>query len=1065
MAEILVTKIMSPRPRPGLVRRERLLDALHRQLDAKLFLVCAPAGYGKTSLLVDFAQDAGMPVAWYRLDESDADPATFVAYLVAALRRCFPNFGTRTLALLQGSPADSWGAWATALVNDMVADIPEYFAVILDDYHRLPDNSPVHRLFDWLLEHLPGHAHFIVAGRLLPPVNLIALAAYQEVAGLGMAELRFTPAEIRTLLQQQNQVEVSEAEAAELAERTEGWVAGLILTTLTPLSRLDTVADSAAGRERLYEFLASEVIAQQPPELRRFLLDTSIVETMCPDLCQALTDMTDTASWLRRLEERNLFTSRIDSPAEDEPWYRYHQLFRDYLQDRLRREEPARLSALHRRAGVWYAARGASEVAVTHFLAAGEFTAAVSVMERTARELFLAGRTATILSWCQSLPPSALAQAPYLSLYAAKVLADTGDQAGAAAALARTEACLSDRGDISGRAQVAVQRAWLAHAAGQYEQGMTEARRALRLTRRKPKDVDITAEAYRILGLCQAARGNLQEGEQQLARSLSLYRQLGWPYDIANTLQDLAYVIRQTGQVQRAMGFQDEALTIRRQLGHPGPLATLLNNIAYDHYVLGEYKQALELYEEALDLAEEAGAGRIEGFLQVGLGDVYRDLGLYDLANELYERAIASTRHNSDPRLLIYAYDGKATLYRFRGAHANALYWAGQAAQLAAGSPPAVAALARATWGITLVEIGEVAAGLTELYDVVLGLESQGALPDLARAQFLLARAEFMAGEEEAALRSLERALRLSRELGYDQFLVTEGRWALPLLEYAASQGIAPRQVSGLAERARQLPDQAQRLIAAHLEPREAGLPSLEVFTLGPTRVVLDGQDVPPEVWGAAKARLLFLYLVHAGPRTREEIGLELWPDFSPSRLKSNFDATLYRARRVVGSERIILANGRYDIARSGYWCDADAFQNWVRQARRLGPDNPRTPECWLEAVELYKGDYLPDVGATWCVSRRESLRLDYLEGLVALGDWAARRGDWRQAQNWYRRALEADEYQEDIYRKLIRAHLACDERGLAQAQLERCLRVLREELEVEPAPETLALSELIRLG
>jgi LuxR family maltose regulon positive regulatory protein len=1063
MAEILLTKITAPKTRTGTLRRERLVDALHRHLEAKLFLVSAPAGYGKTSLLIDFAQDAGLPIAWYRLDEADGDPATFVTYLVSALRLCFPDFGAHTLTTLQGSSSESWETWIMPLVNDMVTGISEYFVVILDDYQRLPETSPVHPLLDRLLEHLPPHAHFVIAGRQLPPLNLVALAARQEVAGLGQADLRFTPEEMRAFLELQNEAAIDQAEAEALVERTEGWIAGLILSALTPLGRLASLPQMAAGRERLYEFLASQVIAQQPPELRRFLQDTSILETMRSDLCSALTGLAGAGEMLRVLEERNLFISRVVNPEDDQPWYRYHQLLRDYLEDQLRRADSARWRELHRRAGSWYAAQGIDEVAVAHFLSAGDTDSAVAVMERTARGLFLAGRTATILSWWDGLSDEALAQAPMLALFVAKVYADRGDHEAALQALARAEANFAAQKHAAGQAQVAVQRAWLAYVAGRYVEAVTQARRALRLARREPNPV--TAEALRILGVSSAASGDLVEGEKQLAQALDLYRRLDQAYDVANTLQDLAYIARLRGQIERTMRFQDEALVIRRSLGSPGPLANLLNNIAYDHYVLGEYERALSLYEEALSLARTSGNWRVQGFLQVGQADVYRDLGLYDLASALYERAMDDARRSDDVTLVVYACDGKAMLHRFRGAYANALYWAGQAVQTAQGTSPLVGAQAQATRAITLVEIGESAAGLQELRGVVLGLESQGALHEMARAQFLLARAEFLAGEEEAALHSLTRALDLSRELGYDQFLVVEGRWGLPLLEYAASQGIRPGQVSALAERARRLPEQAQRLLAARLLPQQAVTPSLQVYTFGTPRVVVNGQNVPPEAWGAARARLLFFYLAHAAPLSREEIGLELWPDFSASRLKSNFDATLYRVRRVVGAERIVLQNGRYDVARAGYWSDAAEFEASVHQARQFGPGDPRAVNAWRQAIALYQGDYLAGLDAAWSVGRRETLRLSYLEGLGALGDWAARSGDWRQAQDWYRRALEADEYQEDVHRKLVRVYLAAGERERARTQLQHCLHLLRDELAVEPAAETLALTEAVRLG
>jgi ATP/maltotriose-dependent transcriptional regulator MalT len=231
----LVTKIVVPTRRRDLLRRQRLLDFLHEYGDRKLILVSASAGYGKTSLLVDYARDTDLPVCWYALDAGDADPFVFLEYLVASLQRRFPAFGGRTTALLrQPEQAQNLDACAGALVTDIHEGIDSFFTLVLDDFHLVESAGPVNELIDRLLYYLPENAHLILCGRTIPAnLTLTRLTARQEVAGLGASDLRFTAEEIRALIHHNHGLEITPAVAEQLAEQSEGWIAGIVLTTPT----------------------------------------------------------------------------------------------------------------------------------------------------------------------------------------------------------------------------------------------------------------------------------------------------------------------------------------------------------------------------------------------------------------------------------------------------------------------------------------------------------------------------------------------------------------------------------------------------------------------------------------------------------------------------------------------------------------------------------------------------------------------------------------------------------------------------------------------------------------
>src|SRR5512137_2040563 len=226
---IIPTKLIIPKRAPGVIHRVRLIDYVHENLGRKLLLVTAPAGYGKTTLLADFANDTEFPVCWYTLDEGDRDPGTFLSYLIAALRQKFPQFGERSQPLADHGPASAH-AVAAALVADMVDAIPDYFVLVLDDWHLVGEEPPIIELLDQLLRYLPEHAHIIVAGRTLLRGPLVRLAAQGAVAGLGPADLRFTASEVREVLAAKYGLTVSEEQAWRLAEEAEGWITAILLS-------------------------------------------------------------------------------------------------------------------------------------------------------------------------------------------------------------------------------------------------------------------------------------------------------------------------------------------------------------------------------------------------------------------------------------------------------------------------------------------------------------------------------------------------------------------------------------------------------------------------------------------------------------------------------------------------------------------------------------------------------------------------------------------------------------------------------------------------------------------
>ena len=411
---LLATKLHVPRPQPGFVPRRRLVQALGEGLARGRVLVCAPAGSGKTALLADWARGGGRPVAWLALDGGDSDPARFWRYAVAALDRALPGLAGRVGPLL---PRSSEGL-VTALINELAADSgPDEVLLVLDDYH-LVDSEAVHASVAFLLENLPPRLRVVVSSRADPPLPLplARLRARGQLAELRAADLRFTAEEAAALLGEAAGPGLPDAAVAALVARTEGWAAGLQLAGLSLRGNADPAGFAAAfsGSHRfVLDYLADEVLDRQPGPVRAFLLETSVLERLTGELCDAVTGRAGSQAMLVGIERAGLLVVPLD---EVRGWWRYHHLFADLLRARLQAEQPGRGPVLHRAAAAWCEEHGLADDAVRHALAAGDAAWAARLVERHVETLLGRSEGVTLRRWLSALPAESVRMRPRLCL-------------------------------------------------------------------------------------------------------------------------------------------------------------------------------------------------------------------------------------------------------------------------------------------------------------------------------------------------------------------------------------------------------------------------------------------------------------------------------------------------------------------------------------------------------------------------------------------------------------------------------------------------------------------------
>ncbi|MBV9684910.1 MAG: AAA family ATPase [Solirubrobacterales bacterium] len=427
VAPLLRTKLAVPSS-PRLVVRESLIDALSAGPSRPLTLVYGPAGSGKTMLVAQWAASAsdGRAVAWLSLETGDNDPARFWTYMIEAVRSVLPGIGKAAVAMLGAPGVNLVDEALPTLINEL-AEVSERFVLVLDDYHAIEDER-IHEGMASLIEHLPATLRIVMTSRAEPPLRVGTLRARAQLNEIDAVQLRFSLSEAESMLNDLHGLGLAPETVKRLHERTEGWAAGLYLAVLSMRGREDArsfVASFTGSDRRVVDYLAAEVLGELDEAELDFLLDTSVLDTFCAALCDAVTGARDSRAMLDRIERVNYFLIPLDPRHE---WYRYHHLFGELLRHELERRQPRSAAQLHRRAAGWFLDAGMVSEAIGHLTDAGELDAASELIANHWLEFTNAGQRETVARWMDHLPHGYIAADGRLCLVQARTALTVGER-------------------------------------------------------------------------------------------------------------------------------------------------------------------------------------------------------------------------------------------------------------------------------------------------------------------------------------------------------------------------------------------------------------------------------------------------------------------------------------------------------------------------------------------------------------------------------------------------------------------------------------------------------------
>ena len=617
----LETKLHAPRSRREWVERAPLTRYL-AGTTARLVLVAAPAGSGKTTLVAQWCSSAGegRRFAWVSLDRCDDDPGGLWWHVVSALQRACPEIdGDAILSALRAPAQDMAGSVLPILLNELSA-LAAPVALVLDDYHEIKNGS-CHDQIAFLLHHLPPAAQIVLITRADPPLPLARLRTAGEMVEIRQHELRFTPADAAALVHAVADVQLTEPDLADLVARTEGWPTGLYLAALSLRGHPAPGAfvRQFAGENRfVVDFLTEEVLSRQPEEIRQFLVRTSVLSRFCAPLCDAVTGSAGAADIIEMLDRENLFVVPLDDSRQ---WYRYHHLFAQMLRSQLARTEPGTAAALHERASAWHRRSGSVEEAVSHALAADDVAGAVDLIARDWYAYADAGRIATVRGLMRSVGDDRIAASPVAAHCAAWTAALSGDQASVLRWLPVAEA---------------------GHHAGPLPDGMRSLRSSAALLR----------------GIC--GFGGLRVMRESAATAVELECDPASPW-YAMARSCLGFSLYLSGEPKAAAASLEEAA--RSQASYPLTRMFSLSVLSLVAVELGRLPQAQEAADAARVIAarDDLDEAPQSSLAYTATGAVHAAHGQLEEARRDLEHALASRRnlagispwHTLEPTLLL----------------------------------------------------------------------------------------------------------------------------------------------------------------------------------------------------------------------------------------------------------------------------------------------------------------------------------------------------------------------------------------------------------------------------
>jgi LuxR family transcriptional regulator, maltose regulon positive regulatory protein len=1071
---VVHARFIPPRLRSELLARPRIYTLFNHILEYPLTLIKAEAGYGKTTAIAAFLAQSDLQFGWYSIGESGVEPLAFLRHLFHVFTLISPTLEPCLMNSLEQVEQQTlpWTLAIDVLANELLDSLESETVLVLDDYD-MANSSHIFYMTSRFIEHMPPQLHLVITTRTTPGLpGLARWRASGELLEINRTHLAFTPDEIAAFCAIHTPHSLSPAVLRFLASETEGWpiavqMLGKRLEGMHSPGVDDVLRRLPEGTERLFDYLAVEVLLRQPRDIQRFLAVTACLRRLDPKVCDALPGIQNSAHILRSLEESSLFVTH-------EGVYRYHRLFRDFLLRRggILAEEQREL---HRAAATCYRVSGDTEEAMYHALMAGDYEAAAEFLTPVASLFAANGRHQVLAAWLEQLPTHLLETSPELLLALGDASRLTSRYSQALASYMRAEEGFQQRGNAAGQAKALQGQILIYLDTVQPALAEPLLQRALQASRQGSRE-----DRIKLLKLL--AENRLNAGFLHSAARLFRCLTQGDPHAIDPRLPVReGHFVQARRSVEAQLRADSAGIGLERApRSHREPTAML----AWIDAMTGAAERARQYAEQSLEFGQALASPIVECISQARLGHAWFSGMQYDLtrARYYYRESLVIAERIGVARFKVEALLGLTLIAGLEEQvlEAEAYAQEGIAILEAAGDSYLLALLFLAL-GIayTLSDRAEAEGRLQQATQQaqLCGDHFCGCAADLWLALYLV-----RAGRWDDALTSFLRALRTGQDYGYDFLFVSapllgskESSLHAALLVRAQENPAVGKYVAHLLRVLNKAAESIQVRGERYAQPTIA---PLAIQTLGTFRVWRAGEEKQRAAWGREKALHLLQFLIchRDHPVHREQILEALWPESTPPQAAIGLRVALNALRSALQSGQRSAENVQF-IRRSGEMLqldldagieiDSDQFVLLLQKARRAErEDVSQAITLYEAALQLYHGDFLVELPyADWAYEEREQRRMQYLITLERLAGFALERGEAGRAIEWANTLLKKDPTWEAAYALLMKCHWRQGNRALAVRVYDRCRKRLSEMLDVEPSPDTTALFEKIVHG
>lgn len=1065
---VIQTKLRVPAVKDEFLRRAKLSKKMKKIPEYPLTILHSGAGFGKSTALALFMKDEPISGCWYSISSMDDDILPFLSHVIYSIRKITPEFGKELLTYIETTERyirnEELSLLCSLFINEIL-DTDSEIILILDDFHQIEQSYTINSWMEKLLPHIPDNLHIVISSRSRPVwKHLTKMKVTGQLLEITREELVLTTEEMELLLSDLYGIQLEEKQLQTIYQITEGWIIALcMIAEQLPVDRdLSRLTEhSSQSLHDFFQYLVMEVFSKQPILIQQFLEQSSIFEEIEADICDEVFGFQTAGAMLEQLKDRNLFIQKVGSNH-----YRYHALFKDFLEDHFQTNHPENYRLLHERCARFFERRELWEKALYHYRKINHYKAIASILHEQGYKMLESGKLEGLFDLLTSIPKDVMSADSQLMYVKGEVYRYRSHYQDAENCYQMAYIIAKNSADHVGMSKALEGKAMIYLDTIQPQQAEMLLYEAIDLREKSAALIKENGRLYELLSENLLNLGKAKEAEKWLLKAMNSTNVI-----VDGGLRARLYL--RTGRFEEAKKFlyaKKEEMAGASLSSLPQAHREIDLLLSLIEAFTGEGNQAKKLAQAGIQQGIGLKAPFVEACGWIRMGHAVQILNQYDssLAENCYHTALELMDTMNVERGKAEPLMGLCHLYGARGEYERAIAAGKKALQETERVHDHwLSSLIIQCMGITCMYNDRVDQALPYFEQTdSLFRQCEDSFGQMV-SKFWLSYYFFIKKDQDTFRKYIDAFLTLVQIHNYEFFFQVRSFFGPRDLQVFVPLLIEALKISQQnAYAAKILQDMGITSIESH-----PGY-TIRVKTLGHFKIWLGDKEVSEKEWQREKAKELFQLLITAGELiTKEEIIGILWPNQDKKTADRDFKVALNSLQNVLEPSRKARAAPFFIIREGSFYgfnplaaieTDTGMFQELVEKG--LMETEPDQVTYFLEkGLRFYQGEYLPDRRyEDWCIGKRERMLVFFLRGAEKMAQLKVRREHFDEAINWCEKILERDRTWEEAYRLLMYCYYRKNNRPHALKWYKKCTEVLEKELGVTPLEPTKHMYEMI---